>query len=306
MTGKTPKGVLLLAFGGADSIESVEPFIRNVLKGRPLTPEIIEKTRERYRLIGGSSPLLDITEAQAKAVEDILRRHGDYKTYVGMRYWHPFIKDTVNKMKADGIKEAAAVIMAPFSSRVSTGGYITDVDDALKSTGGLPKIEYAADWHRDPLFIEALLENLKKELGFFDNADDAQVIFSNHSLPEAALVGDPYVQKITETVGEITRKIPLDYSISYQSQGAGPREWLGPKTEEVIIEAKKNGKKGVIIVPLGFVADHVETLYDIDILFKEAAKASGLIFRRSASLNTSPKFMELISTLVKNKLDCNG
>src|SRR5574340_777943 len=112
MSDKTPKGALLLAFGGADSIESVEPFIRNVLKGRPLTQELIDKTRERYGLIGGSSPLLSITEAQAKAVGGILNREGSpYKLYIGMRYWHPFIKDTIKNMRSDGIKEAVAVIM---------------------------------------------------------------------------------------------------------------------------------------------------------------------------------------------------
>src|SRR5574340_64979 len=198
MSDKTPKGALLLAFGGADSIDSVEPFIRNVLKGRPLTEELIEKTRERYRLIGGSSPLLSITEAQAKAVGGILGREGGlYKVYVGMRYWHPFIKDTIGDMLSDGIKEAAAVIMAPFSSRVATGGYLTDVTEALKDCADL-KIGYAADWHRDPLFIDAVVENLKIELDTFSSPGDALVIFSNHSLPEAALVGDPYVQKITE------------------------------------------------------------------------------------------------------------
>src|SRR5574340_1543336 len=160
MSDKTPKGALLLAFGGADSIDSVEPFIRNVLKGRPLTEELIEKTRERYRLIGGSSPLLSITEAQAKAVGGILGREGGlYKVYVGMRYWHPFIKDTIGDMRSDGIKEAAAVIMAPFSSRVATGGYLTDVTEALSVCGGDLKIEYAQDWHREPLFIEAVAEN---------------------------------------------------------------------------------------------------------------------------------------------------
>jgi len=307
MDNKTTKGALLLAFGGADSIESVEPFIRNVLKGRPLTRELIEKTRERYALIGGSSPLLGITEAQAKAAGEILNREGShYKIYVGMRYWHPFIKDTIKNMRADGIKEAVAVIMAPFSSRVATGGYLTDVDEALKDPDGNLKIDYASDWHREPLFIDAVMENLKKELDTFNRPDDALVIFSNHSLPVAALVGDPYVQKITETASDIARKLAIDYRISYQSQGAGPREWLGPKTEEVVDEAKRLGKKGVVVVPLGFVADHVETLYDIDILFKEAAAKSGLVFRRSASLNTSPRFIELIASLIKNKMEKNG
>ncbi len=304
MKDRTPKGALLLAFGGADSIESVEPFIRNVLKGRPLSPDLIERTRDRYRLIGGSSPLLDITLAQAKAVAEILSRGEDfYRVYVGMRYWHPFIKEAVKSMLSDGIKEAAAVIMAPFSSRAATGGYLTDVDEALKDCGGALRVGFVRDWHKDPLFTDAIVENLEKELAFFTNPNDALVIFSNHSLPVAALAGDPYVQKITETAGEISKRLSIDYRISYQSQGAGPMEWLGPKTEDVIGEAKKLGKKGVVVVPLGFVADHVETLYDIDMLFKKAASGNGLIFRRSASLNTSLKFMELVANAIKSNME---
>lgn len=293
------KGVLLLAFGGADSLESIGPFVKNVLKGRPVTEELIEKTKERYKLIGGKSPLLDITNEQAGLIENILRKNGDNrKVYVGMRYWHPFIKDTLSVMKDDGIDSATAVIMAPFASRVSTGGYQKDVEEAL-STLGTPKIEFVSDWHTHPLFIEILAERLKAELSSFSKKEDVLVIFSNHSLPKAALEGDPYESKIRETVSEVVKKVPVDYRIAYQSQGSGPREWLGPKPEEVMEEAKRAGKKGVVVMPLGFVADHVETLYDIDIVFKEAAGELGLVFKRSSSLNTTPKFMELIAKVIE-------
>lgn len=292
------KGVLILAFGGADSLESIPQFIKNVLKGRPVTPEMIEKALERYRLIGGKSPLLDITNAQAAEVQRLIGP--GYKAYVGMRYWHPFIKETLSKMREDGIEESVALIMAPFASRVSTGGYQKDVEEAQAESETAPKIRFIIDWHTHPLFIEAVLEKLNAALKPFADPKDCLVIFSNHSLPVPALAGDPYVNKIQETVNEITSKIALDYRIAYQSQGSGPMPWLGPKTEDVIAEAKKLGKKGVVIVPLGFAADHVETLYDIDIHFKETAKELGLTFSRSGSLNTSPKFMELIASLVKN------
>lgn len=298
------KAILLLAFGGADSLESVEPFVRNVLKGRPVTPELIEKTKERYGLIGGKSPLLEITNAQAGAIEEIANRGGaGYKAYVGMRYWHPFIKETIEKMKADGVEEAVAVIMAPFPSRVATGGYQVDVNDAVEALGGSPRIEFIRHWHINARYIDVLREKIEKELADEDKKDYL-VIFSNHSLPVTALEGDPYEMQIHQTVDEVVKLIgPIDYKVAFQSRGSGPREWLGPQTESVIEEAARRGKKGVLVVPLGFVADHIETLYDIDILFREIAQSNGLVFKRAESLNATPKFMELLADIAVKHIE---
>lgn len=295
------KAFLLLAFGGADSIDSVEPFIKNVLKGRPVTPELVDKTKERYKLIGGKSPLLDITKAQAEAIRAIIEKQGlDYKAYVGMRYWNPFIKDKVRQMKEDGVTDAVAVIMAPFASRVATGAYNSDVEGALAGQGGTPSVEILPSFHIKSQFLDAVAGNVKKEIASFQDPKDALVIFSSHSLPWVGLEGDPYEMLVRQSVDEIVKRIgvKIDHKVAYQSKGAGPREWLGPSTEEVIQGAKKMGKKGVVVVPVGFVADHIETLYDIDILFKGIAEASGLVFRRSASLNTAPRFMELLASMI--------
>lgn len=301
MGAKRKKAFVLLAFGGADSIDSVEPFVRNVLKGRPITPELIEKTKERYKLIGGKSPLLDITVAQAEAVRKLLNKDGlDYKAYVGMRYWHPFIKDTMKKIKDDGVEVLTAAIMSPFTSLIATGAYEKDVEDFLNSSGGAPDTAFIDRWHLNSIFIETIAGNINKELAAFPDRKDALVIFSNHSLPLMSLEGDPYEMLINQSVEEIVKKTETaDFKVAYQSKGAGPREWLGPFTEEEIERAKKSGKKGVIIVPLGFLADHVETLYDIDILFKGIAESHGLVFRRTPSLNTSPKLMGLLAGLIK-------
>ncbi len=296
------KGFILLAFGGADSIESVEPFVRNIIKGRGVTQDLIDRTVERYKLIGGKSPLLDITLGQAAAVKKILKAQGlDYEAYVGMRYWHPFIKETLAKMKADGIESAVGVIMAPFTSRVSTGGYEEDIEQWYKSPdGGSPAVSIAKNWHIDDLFIEAVIENINAALKEFENPDDVLVIFSSHSLPWVSLEGDPYEMLVNQTVDEITKRMgPLHYKVAYQSKGGGPRQWLGPSTEEVIEGAAGEGRKGVLVVPLGFVADHVETLYDIDILFKGIAEKKGLVFKRSASLNSHPKLMQLVAEMVR-------
>ena len=299
MTEKPLKGILLLAFGGADSLESVEPFVRNVLKGRPVTPELVAKSVDRYRLIGGKSPLLDITLAQAKGIEDALNAdpsaHYRYKAYVGMRYWHPFIADTVKKMKEDGVTEAVAVIMSPFTSRVATGAYETDVEGTIKELGNTPEVEFVGCWNIDKTFVDIIAGYINKELKSLD-PKDTLVIFSSHSLPIVALQGDSYEMVVNQAADHIMERVgKVDYKVAYQSKGSGPREWLGPQTEDVIAEAAKRGKKAVIVVAAGFAADHVETLYDIDILFKEAAASNKVEFRRTPSLNTDPAFLRMLA-----------
>ncbi|MBI5827705.1 MAG: ferrochelatase [Deltaproteobacteria bacterium] len=307
MSSKPIKAVLLLGFGGADSLENVEPFIRNVLSGRALRPELIEKAKERYRLIGGSSPLLSITQAQANAIVEILNSRGgeyEYRAYVGMRYWHPFIKDAVGRIKEDGADEAVVAIMSPFQTLVATEGYRDAVKDAVKALGGTPQTVYLTEWHIHPRFIDSIVEKINEQLSAFQKREDALVIFSNHSLPVAALEGDPYELKIQQTIGEVLKKTgKIDYKAAYQSQGEGPREWKGPRTEDVIVEARKRKKAGVVVVPLGFVADHVETLYDIDIYFRKTAESLGLIFRRTSSLNTYPKFIQFLAELIRKQAE---
>jgi ferrochelatase len=306
MTPSAPKGLLVLAFGGADSIEGVEPFIRNVLKGRPVPDAAIEAAKERYRLIGGSSPLLDITLGQASSIETILNGRGKgpgpYKAYVGMRHWRPYIKDAVRAMADDGVKEAASVVMSPFTSNAATGGYVKDVEEASASVKTPPEIRPVPDWHTHPLFLESVAEEMKLALADMPPAGDVLAILSLHSLPKASLADDPYEAKIRESAAELKKLMPMDMTIAYQSKGGGVGEWLGPGTEDAVLEAKRLGKKGVLIVPLGFVAEHVETLYDIDILFRRAAASAGLSFGRSRPLGAHPKFISMLARLVRARL----
>jgi len=302
-------GVILLAFGGADSLESVEPFINNVLRPRKPSPELIAATVERYRLIGGSSPLLDITRGQARALQAKLNRgrKEPVKVYVGMRNWSPYIKDALREMKHDGVTRAVAVIMTPHPTPASTGGYVKEIEAARAETEGLPEVEFIKPWHITPTFLEAVVEHMQTAMTAYYKLREKKkirVIFTAHSLPKSILEGDPYVALIEETVDWVTDILSkLNYTIAYQSKGGGKGEWLGPSVEEAIEEAKKTGCLGVLIVPIGFVSDHVETLYDIDILFAEKAKALGLTFERSASLNTADTFMKALAEAVLPHLD---
>lgn len=304
MSKKPIKGLLFLAFGGADSLESVEPFVKNVLKGRHVGPELVAKAVERYKLIGGRSPLLDITNGQAKAVEESLNNDASgacsYKSYVGMRYWHPFIADTVRKMHSDGIEEAIAVVMSPFNSLVATGAYESDVRETADALPGAPNIEFLHRWHLEKAFVELVAANVKAELAKLGDPASALVVFSSHSLPMVALQGDPYEMMVNQSAALVMEHVgKVDYRVAFQSRGSGPREWLGPQTESVIEEAASRGKKAVVVVPLGFAADHVETLYDIDILFRDIAASAGLAFGRTPSLNTDQRFTAMLAALIK-------
>jgi len=291
------KGVLLLAFGGVESLDDLEPFLKNVLKGRPMPPGLFEKIQERYRLIGGKSPLLDITRAQAEGIGRILGE--GYRTYVGMLNWTPYIPDTIRQMKADGIKEAVGIIMAPFTSPVATGAYERTVDAVLTELGKVPKIKMLSNWHVHPQFINIILKKIDEALAGFEDRKNALVIFSNHSLPREMLEGDAYEMKIRQSVEALTARLDMECRTAYQSQGTTNVDWLGPRTEDVIEEAARAGKEGVVVVPLCFTADHVETLYDIDVLFKATAENAGLKFARTTSLNTTPEFLSLLADIIK-------
>ena len=301
---KGPKGVVLFAFGGADSLENVEAFIGNVLEGRrEVTPEMVEDAKSRYSQIGGHSPLLEITSEQATGISDILNegRPGSYKVYVAMRNWHPFIKDTIDIMVEDGITEAVGFIMAPHSSKGATGMYQFIMEEALEAIPGEPlSIDIIEGWHTAPQLVEAIADNLREAIRGYEESPNLTVVFSAHSLPLVALGGgDSYVGKLKETIEKVVEIVPVDYRLAYQSKGGGSIEWLGPGVEELLPELEREGKKEVCIVPLGFAADHVETLYDIDIHFRSIAGELGLTFLRSASLNSSEKFLQLLSGLVR-------
>jgi len=300
------KALLLLAFGGPRSLDEVEPFLTRLFRGRKPSSEQLERVKERYRLIGGSSPLPEITFQQAKALENSLKAEGyPFKSYVGMRYGHPLIEETLGKIAEDGIREVIALPMAPFRSRASTGAYIEDVNQAERNMRERVDVSFVEGWHLHPLFLGAIQEKIEEGLTQFipDERKKAHLIFTAHSLPKSLVENEPYVRDMEESVRAVLKRIePLPWRIAFQSRGMGPEEWLGPDVESVLEVLSKEKIREILIVPIGFVSDHIEILYDIDILYRNKAKLLGMQLKRTPSLNFSKRFIEALATIVEEHI----
>jgi ferrochelatase len=300
------KALLLLAFGGPRSLDEVESFLTRLFRGRKPSPEQLERVKERYRLIGGGSPLPEITFKQAKALESSLNSRGcQIKSYVGMRYGHPLIEETLKKILEDGIHEVIAVPMAPFRSRASTGAYIEEVNQISKNIGEKIEISFVEGWHLHPLFIESVREKIEEGLTQFTPEERKRVhlIFSAHSLPKSIVEKDPYAEEIEASIQGVLEKLkPFSWHMAYQSKSGGPEEWVGPDVETVLEGLSKKKIREALIVPIGFVSDHIEILYDIDILYRDKAKLLGMQLKRTPSLNFSKRFIEALSEIVEEHI----
>ena len=300
------RALLLLAFGGPRSLDEVEPFLTRLFRGRKPSPEQLERVTERYRLIGGGSPLPEITFKQAKALENSLHSKGyQIKSFVGMRYGHPLIEETLKEILEDGIHEVIALPMAPFRSRASTGAYIEEVNQIRKNIGEKIEISFVEGWHLHPLFIESVREKIEEGLMQFTPEERKRVylIFSAHSLPSSLVANDPYVNDMEESVKEVLKRIgPLPWRIAFQSRGMGPEEWLGPDVESILTELSRQKVRAILLIPIGFVADHIEVLYDIDIFYREKAESMGMVLKRTPSLNFSERFIEALSQIVEEHM----
>ena len=300
------RALLLLAFGGPRSVEEVEPFLTRLFSGRRPSPEQLERVKERYQLIGGASPLPEITWGQAKRLEKKLNEKGySFKSYVGMRYGHPLIEETLREIHGDGIREIIAIPMAPFRSCASTGAYIEEVNRAQKDLGNGIKVLFIDGWYSHPLFIDAVREKISEGLVKLAPEERGQVhlIFTAHSLPKSIVEKDPYAKDMEESVNKVLEGIePFPWHIAYQSKGGGPGEWIGPEVESVLVELARENVKEVLIVPIGFVSDHIEILYDIDIGFQQKAESLGMTLKRTRSLNTSDLFIEALASAVEEQI----
>jgi protoporphyrin/coproporphyrin ferrochelatase len=303
MTQKT--AILLLAHGSPESPADVPAFMNYITGGRPVPEAVIEEVTHRYSLIG-KSPLTEITLAQGAA----LQREVGMPVYVGMRNWKPFVADTVRQMITDGVDNMLAVCLAPQSSSTSVGLYRKALMAELKPE---ISVRFVESWHDHPLLVRAFAEKL--EPVWRRACDEAgapvPVIFTAHSVPTRTIqAGDPYEQQTKETARLVGQSVPALAAelqhFAFQSQGMSGGPWLGPTVESVMLEMKKQGHKGVVIAPIGFVCDHVEVLYDVDIGFRQFAKEQGLALWRTESLNTSSTFISALADVASARLGVTG
>ena len=275
-----------------------------------------------YRLIGGKSPLLDITKAQAEALEKALNEVGDnppqspltlrgdkrgvteaggggfdFRVYIGMRYWHPSIEATVKQMCDEGIRSVLAMSLYPHYSLATSGSALEKFHQVIREYP--VESSSISSWYDHPLYVEALAACIRKGLESLE--EDAEVLFSAHSLPVSIVeAGDPYVSHIEATIDSVVKKTGIRWHLSYQSK-SGPVKWLEPSTEEKIRELGTRGVKNLLVVPISFVSDHIETLYEIDILYKRQAETAGMKLIRAESLNTNPLFIAALKDIVMTK-----
>jgi len=293
--------VLLLAHGSPDSPEQVPEFMKSITGGRPVQDAVIEEVRHRYALIG-RSPLTELTKKQAEALQRTL----PVPVYLGMRNWKPFIADVVKEMMASGVDQVLAICLAPQNSSTSTGLYRKALMAEMKPD---IQVQFIESWHDHPQLTQAFAEKLQPA---WHRASEvlgrpAPVIFTAHSVPTRTIqAGDPYEQQAKETARLVAEKIPgLTPELkqfAFQSQGMSGGPWLGPTVESAILDFKKQGHKGVVVAPIGFVCDHVEILYDIDIAFRQFATDEGMKLWRPESLNDSPTFISALATLASSGL----
>lgn len=303
-------GVLMMAYGGPDSLADVQPFLADIRHGRPTSPELLEEITERYRAIGGRSPILEITNAQARGVEQTLNADSAdvrFKTYVGMRHWKPYIEEVVPLMLADSVDEIVAVVMAPHFSRMSVGAYMGKVDKALNQAGQLLPVSQVESWKAEPAFINAVAGRIEDAFAAYYpdvERDGVPVIFTAHSLPARILESnDPYREEILESVELVAARLGLrNYRFAFQSQGATADPWLGPSVEETLAELQAEGVDKILLVPIGFVCDHVEVLFDVDIEHKEQAAELGIRLERTAMLNDDPGLVAAVANAVRQAL----
>ena len=295
-------GVLLLAHGAPSRLEDIPAFLLNVRDGRKLPDAVVNEIIRRYSLIGGS-PLLRLTTLQAEGLAKLLGR----PVYVGMRNWKPFISEAVRQIKADGVEHVVALCLAPQNSRTSIGLYKKYLFEDVERLAPDVQVDFIENWHDHSGLVEAFRERVATALARVQAAAGGPVvpvIFTAHSVPEKTIQGgDPYEQQVRETAALVAKAMGLkEYSVAFQSQGMTAEPWIGPTVESLIAQLAAQGQRHVLLAPVGFVCDHVEILYDIDVAFREYGKTRGVTVYRSASLNDSPLFIQALAAIVTERL----
>jgi protoporphyrin/coproporphyrin ferrochelatase len=275
-----------MAYGSPERIEDIRPYLEDIREGRSVSDEAVEELTERYRRIGGRSPLDEVTERQRSALE----RELGLLVFVGMKHWRPRIADAVEKALARGADRIVAIVLAPHYSALSIAGYRERMVAAL---AGRSELRFVESWHDHEPFLEVLADRVR--------GTDAHVVFTAHSLPERILaMGDPYRDELLETSRLVADRAGLEHwSFAFQSATATGEPWLGPDILEELDDLHVRGVRKVLVCPIGFVSDHLEILWDIDVEARERAAELGLELDRIESLNDDPAFVRALAELVR-------
>ncbi len=321
----SPIGVLVMAYGTASGPDDVERYYTDIRGGRPPTPEHLQDLRERYAAIGNRFPLLEITRQQAEGLERELNLEdpGGFRAYLGMKHSPPFIAEAVGRMRADGVERAIGVVMAPHWSGMSVESYVERVAQAVDDHGETPVFTFVRSYHDHPLFVELLASRVAHALGTLGPAEreGAAVIFSAHSLPVRTLEDGSqrckycrscaascrYREALQETADLVAKELDLaHHQVAWQSAGRTADAWWGPPIEDVMGELAARGHPAVVVCSAGFVADHLEILYDLDVEARGIAEEAGIHFARTEMPNTDPAFVKLLATVVREHVDAVG
>jgi ferrochelatase len=290
-----------MAYGTPATADQVADYFTHIRGGRTPSPEAIAHLRHRYERVGGGTPLLEITEEVRTRLERALDDRGDpRRVYVGMRHWHPFIAETVERMRDDGVRDVTAIAMAPHYSRMSIGAYEQALREAERNLSTGFESRVVQRWHTEPEFVEMMAALVRRARAEFpsDARDSVLTVFTAHSLPQRIREwNDPYEDELRASAAAVAACVGLsDWRFAWQSAGGTHEPWLGPDILEYLETLSEEGIRNVLQVPIGFVADHLEILYDIDVEAVERARSLGMTLRRTELPNASP---ELIETLVR-------
>jgi ferrochelatase len=302
-----PIGVLVMAYGGPGSLDEVEPYLLDVRGFRATPAHVVEEVRARYAAIGGRSPILERTEAQARALEGALNTNGQrYRVAVGMRHWRPYIAQGLAQLEQEGVRRAVGLVMAPHYSRMSVELYFKKAAEAETAVSLAP----VHDWHLLPGYLDALFDRVQAALRRFPEGvrDTVPVIFTAHSLPQRILEwDDPYPKQLLATARALADRLPGHACrFAYQSAAMTRDPWLGPDAGDVIEALAQAGHRELVIAPIGFTCEHVEVLYDVDIEFQRRAAALGVRLERSDMVNADPRMIAGLARLVEQAAAAQG
>jgi protoporphyrin/coproporphyrin ferrochelatase len=316
-----PIGVLAMAYGTASGPQDVERYYTDIRGGRPPEPDHLRELKDRYAAIGSRFPLLEITRSQAEGLERELnaaREGPPFRVHLGMKHSPPFVAEGVQRMRADGLRRAVGLVLAPHWSGMSVETYVDRVEKALADGGG-PVFSYVRQWYDHPAFLDFLADRVRTALESLpaEARDGAAVIFSAHSLPTRAMPdgsarckacdicpdGCRYVEQLADTALRVSERLGLStVTTAWQSAGRTPDPWWGPPLEDVLRDLAAAGHPGVVVCSAGFVADHLEILYDLDIEARAVAEEAGIAFARTEMPNAHPDFIRALAAVVREHL----